>query len=476
MKIKLRLSLLVVVVVAVMVTGIVSILLRKVSYISLDLNMRNVEFLAGQRAEFWKGMENGYIRTLHTLADVMGGYEAFPKESRRDRYDEILKSALESERGMVGLYTVWKPDAFDGMDSRYIGRVGSGPAGQYATAYTRETGKITAGTSGDIEKLTAYISGPNARRDRVENPSPGTVNGKETLTYLISVPVISRKTGDVVGGVGCVLSVDVIQSQIENSIGTNDIVDMVALYSGNGTVLAHFIPERVGKKMFDVDVELGDSMTAVFEAIQNGTSFRDTKYDPALGENIGFVMKPFQIGNSDHNMAVLVGASESYIFREIRDITKFTVILAVLALALSAIIVYFAMNKITGPIVTAAAALKGICEGEGDLSKKIEERGDDEIADLVRYFNKTLDRIRGLVAVIKKGRTVTSSGIGAKPVRAPVKTPPMAAPAAAPLAADERDTTGRQIKESFDRINEIIRKNREDLDVIMREVSRFKTA
>jgi len=360
MKITLRLSLFVIVIIAVIVTGISSILLHKISYISLDLNMRNVEFLAGQRAEFWKGIENGYIRALHTLADVMGGYETVQKEKRRDFYDETLKTVLESERGMVSLYTVWKPGALDGMDSRYIGRVGSGPSGQYATCYTRETGKITARTGGDIENMTAHISGPNARRDRVENPQPRTVNGKETLVYLLSVPVINRRTNEVVGGVGCVLSIDIIQPLIEHTIKSNDIIDMAVLYSDNGTILAHYIPERIGKKIFDVDTELGDSMTAVFEAIHNGTTYRDTKYDPALGENIGFVMKPFQIGNSDHNMAILIGASESYIFKEVRAVTKFTVLLAVLALVLSSVVVCFVLDNMTKPIVNAADTSSGI--------------------------------------------------------------------------------------------------------------------
>jgi len=462
MKIKLRLSLLVVAVIAVVVTGIASILLREVSYISLDLNMRNVEFLAGQRAEFWRGMENGYIRALHTLADVMGGYETVAKEKRRDYYDEILKSSLEAESGMVSLYTVWKPDAIDGMDSSYIGRVGSGPTGQYAITYTRETGKITARTGGDIENLMAHISGPNAKKDRVDNPVPRTVNGKDTFTYIISVPVINRRTNDVVGGVGCVLSIDIIQPLIESTIRTNDIISMAVLYSDNGTILAHYMPERIGKKIFDVDVELGDSMTAVFEAIQNGTTFMDTKFDPSLGKNIGFVIKPFQIGNSDHNMAVLFGASESYIFKEIRTITKVTVLLAVLALALSSIIVYFVLNKVTKPIVMATETLKGISSGKADITKKIEEHGDDEVADFVRYFNKTLDKLRGYI-VVNKGRTGTSSGIGAKPVRENNM-----------ITAAEQNLPGRQITESFNRINEVIRKNQEDIDNILRAVSLFK--
>jgi len=371
MKSELRLSLVMIAIMAAVVTVIASVLLRRTSWISLDLNMKSVEFLAGQQAEFLKGREDGYIRVLRTLADVMSDYDTLPKWERRDRYDRMLKSVLESsEPDMVSLYMVWKPNAIDGMDERYTGRVGSSPAEQYAIACTRETGRIKARTSDDIENIMAHISGPNARRDRVDNPIPQKVNGKDTFTFRMSVPIISAVTNEVVGGVGCVLNIEIIQRVVDNTIKTNDIIDMAVVYSGNGTILAHLKPERIGKKIFDVDVELGDSIPAVFSAIQNGTTFRDTKYAPALHENIGFVIKPFQIGNSDQKLAILIGVSESNIFKEVRDITKYIIILAVLVLALSAIIVYFVLNKITKPIIKKTKILKVIPLREQNRSDK----------------------------------------------------------------------------------------------------------
>jgi methyl-accepting chemotaxis protein len=443
MKIKLKLSLLVIAIMAAVVAGIAGLLLQRASSISLDLNMRGLEFLAEQRAEFWKGKEDGYARALHTLAAVMADYEYLPREERRDQYDDIMRSTLQGEPDMVVLYTVWKPDAIDGMDNQYIGRTGSGPAGQYAMAYTRETGQIKPSTSDDIKNLMAHITGPNARRDRVCNPSPMTVNGKETLTLIISVPIINDRTSEVVGGVGCVLSLDAIQNTVMNTVQTHEIIDMAIMYSDNGTILAHFIPDRIGKKIYDVDVELGDSIPVVFEAIQNGNTFRDTKYEPTIGENIGFVMKPFQIGNSDHNMAILIGVSESYIFKEVNAITRFTILLAALALVFSAIIVYIALNKVTKPIVRVADTLRDISEGEGDLTRTIEENGNDEVADLARYFNNTLKKIKDLIVTIQ-GQTETLSDIGGELAGNMTET----AAAINEIASNIQNINGRMISQS----------------------------
>jgi methyl-accepting chemotaxis protein len=379
MKIKLRLSLLVITIMAVVVTVIASILLREASYISLDLNMRGLEFLAGQQAEFWKGREDGYVRVLHTLADVMSDYESLPRGERRNRYDDMLNSALESEQNIISLYMVWKPGAIDGMDERYIGRIGSSPTGQYAITCTRATGRIIARTSGDIENIMAHITGPNARKDRVGNPESRMVNGKEILTYTISVPIISDSTRDVAGTVGCVLNAGLIQPVIMNAVKTNDMIRIAAMYSDNGTILAHFMPDRVGKKIFDVDTELGDSMPDVFAAIQNRTTLQTTIYNPNLRENVGFVIKSFEIGNSGQNMAILIGTSESYIFKDVKAITKYTIILAVLALSFSSVIVYYAFNKVAKPVVKAAETLKDTSGGR--LTRTIAGHGNGKIAD-----------------------------------------------------------------------------------------------
>jgi methyl-accepting chemotaxis protein len=514
MKIKVKLSLLVITIMAVVVTGIAGLLLRRASQISLDLSMRGLEFMAGKQAEFWKSMEDGHVRALHTLANLLSKYKSIPREERRDLYDNMLKSALESEPDMLALYMVWKPNAIDGMDKRYIGRAGSSPAGQYAITYTRETGQIKARTSDDIKKLMAHITGPDARKDRVDNPSPRMVNGKETLTFILSVPIIDDITGEVVGGVGCVLSINVIQRQIMNTIETNEVIDMAVMYSGNGTILAHFIPGRIGKKIFDVDVELGDSLPAVYAAIQNGTTFRDIKYDPTLDVNIGFVMKPFQIGNSDHNLAILIGSSESYIFKEVKAITRYTIVLAALALTVSAIIIYIVLNRVTKPIVKAVETLKDISEGEWDLTRTIKEHGNDEIADLARYFNETLEKIRHLIVTIK-GQTVKLSGIGGELTGNMTETASaineiasninklkghveeqissMSRSSSAVDVIQEskslelvtQEITGgmnemaagaEQINTAVTRVNAISGKTKENIDILAREVSRFKVA
>lgn len=408
MKIRFRLSICLIIITTVVVIGITVLLLRQVSGISYYLSIKNLEYSTGQRVEFWKGREDSYIRALHTLANVMGDYESIQAEERRDRYDDMLRAALETEPQMVALYTVWKPNAIDNMDNRYIGRTGSSPTGQYAMAYFKETGKITGRTSGDINNVIAHITGPNAYKDRVDNPTILKIKGKNTHIIKISVPIINNRTNKIVGGLGCFLTIDTMQYIIENTMKTNNEIAMLAMYSGNGTILAHYKPERIGKRMLDVDLELGDFRKEMFRAMQTGKTYMDTLYEPASDEKIIFIMKPFQIGNSGHNWSMLIGIPESFILKEINTITGFTVMLIIIAILIMAVIIFTIIRIITNPIVRITDTLKNISESEGDLTRLISEQGNDEITDMSHYLNLTLKKIRNFVIIIKQQAAILS--------------------------------------------------------------------
>lgn len=58
-------------------------------------------------------------------------------------------------------------------------------------------------------------------------------------------------------------------------------------------------------------------------------------------------------------------------------------------------------NKIILPINTVAEGLKDIAKGQGDLTKRLEVVGNDEISQLASWFNQFLDSIHNLVVDIK---------------------------------------------------------------------------
>jgi len=393
------------------VTGIAVLLVRESSIISVALSKRSIAYLTDRQAEYWRGEVTGSLKVLRTLADIVSDYEDYPAETRRDRFDDMLKGTIDSHPEFINLYMVWKPNAVDGMDARHIGRVGSSASGQYAIAYTWETGKVTSRTTVDIAASMAYFNGPDARKDRVEHPFVRKLNEVDTYLLRMMVPIINPRTNEVVGGVGCLEAINRMQSMVEETIREHTEVSAMAVYSSNGLILAHLYSDRRGKMLTEVEAVYGDNINAVSEAVSNGTDFSCSVHSKVLNTNLEIDISAFRIGNSDKTWSIMIATSEDYILTEVRKIIKFTVIMAAIAIAAAAIIILFALSNVVKPIVTVSDTLKDISEGEGDLTRIITINAKDEVGDLAKYFNKTLEKIKNLVINIKK-QAVSLSDIG----------------------------------------------------------------
>ena len=276
-----------------------------------------ISYMNGALADNLKGRQDGYIRVMRTLANIMADYENMPAGERRGRYDYMLSAALNSEPEIAALYTVWKPNAVDGMDSRHIGRPGSGPSGQYAASFTKDDDQARMETVAhtDIETAMIYLNGSDSKKDFVEDPVPGQLNGRDTYLIRMSVPIVNRRTNETTGIVGCLLSIDPVQTFLEQAIMDNSEVAAMAVYSNNGFIMGSYVPDRIGKNISEVDTIYGDYIKEAEQAVHRGMNFSCLSYSPVLRTNISIFMTSIRIGNSDTTWTVMIAATEEYFKR-----------------------------------------------------------------------------------------------------------------------------------------------------------------
>ncbi|MBF0573982.1 MAG: methyl-accepting chemotaxis protein, partial [Desulfamplus sp.] len=62
--------------------------------------------------------------------------------------------------------------------------------------------------------------------------------------------------------------------------------------------------------------------------------------------------------------------------------------------------IYFSSLKLSNPLKEVVNRLKDIAEGEGDLTMRLEEKGNDEIGELARWFNIFIAKLNGIIAEI----------------------------------------------------------------------------
>jgi len=411
MKIKIKLSLMVIAIVAVVAGSVAIILLRQASSISLEKSLEVLTITNDEQASYWDGRENRYMEVIRTVAAMMSDYESIPVEERRNRFDDMLLSALKSQPNFVRIFSIWKPNALDGMDSRYVNRPGSTSAGQYAMTWGRDTGQIIATPNLVVDEVTGWLNSPDAGKERVEHPSPLTINGQPAYVVRLGVPITNSRTNEVVGNVTCLLNIAGAQTNVSEFIKTNDSIVAMSIYSSNGFIMANYMPEKVGKMLADAETIYGDKLQEAVKAVTNAQEFKCTSHSQVLDTNVYIDMMPIHIGSSETTWSIMMASAEDYILTDVNRMTRFTIILTVISIILAAVIVYFTLDRTTRPIIKVADTLRDISEGEGDLTRSIAVHSKDEIGDLAIFFNKTLSKIKDLVLIIKK-ETGNLHGIG----------------------------------------------------------------
>jgi methyl-accepting chemotaxis protein len=153
-----------------------------------------------------------------------------------------------------------------------------------------------------------------------------------------------------------------------------------------------------------VDTFLG-AASAAYPSIQAGKDYIGkavilgnnyiTKYNPIFASNGKDVIGILFIGIS---MAEIEEVIRQHTLGQIFRISIIAAIIVVAAIGVNALSVIIQLLR---PIRSTTAMLRELSEGEGDLTKHLTITSNDEIGDLAKYFNLTLEHISGLIRKIK---------------------------------------------------------------------------
>jgi signal transduction histidine kinase/CheY-like chemotaxis protein len=339
MEIKVKLSIIMIAIMVVIAIGIPLIQLYNASDVALNLSRQKTMYLARQYAQYWDGKIDGYIKVLQSLSNVMNFYESLPPEMRRKDYENTMEAVFEDMPEFVRMFTVWKPNAIDGMDSRYIGRTGSTETGQFAFALTRENGHIERTISSIVEEAMTHMNGANGKVVEMIDPTVFRFMEKDTWCVRIMVPIVNKRLDETVGVIGCRFNIDLIQPQVMDVINTPNEVFSMAIYTNTGFVLANYLPELIGKQLIDVETQYGEHLNEALKAIQNAEEYEVANYDPELKTTMYMSITPIPLTASPTTWAVMIGSTEAYILKDINLMRKFTFILMMIVILSAAALI-----------------------------------------------------------------------------------------------------------------------------------------
>jgi len=331
METRVKLSIIMIAIMVIIAAGVPVVQLHNASDVALNLSKQKTMYLSRQYAQYWDGKIDGYIKVLQSLSNVMNFYESLDPNIRRQDYETTMQAVFEDMPEFVRMFTVWKPNAIDGMDSRFIGRTGSTPTGQFAFALSRENGYVEKTISSVIQEAINHMNGPNSKDVEMMDPTIFKNMGKDTWCVRIMVPIINKRLNETVGVIGCRFNIDLIQPQIMDAINAPNEIFSMAIYTNTGFILANYLPNFIGKTIH-TETQYGDHLSQVSEAIRTAQEYEVANYDPELKTTMYMSIAPIPLSASPTTWSVMVGSTEDYILKDIKSMVKFTVILLVIVI------------------------------------------------------------------------------------------------------------------------------------------------
>ena len=114
--------------------------------------------------------------------------------------------------------------------------------------------------------------------------------------------------------------------------------------------------------------------------------------------------------NSEYPFANLIGMiPESEVFQDVKTQVIFTSIFAAILLTIFGFAGLLFSRTITKPILKVGNLLKDIAEGEGDLTKRLEIKSNDEVSEVSRNFNLFSGNLNTIISRIKNSSTKLSN-------------------------------------------------------------------
>ncbi|MFY0564566.1 methyl-accepting chemotaxis protein [Archangium lansingense] len=337
---------------------------------------------------------------VRTLAQTL---EAQKVAGSTDRLlvEAALKKVLEGNPKILGIWTTWEPNAFDGLDAKYVNTPASDATGRFISYWNRGTGHIKLEANVDYEKEGVgdyYLLARKTQRETIVNPYVYPVAGKPTLITSVTVPILLD--GRFVGAVGADLSLEQIQEQVSEitPLGTG----FALLVSNNGTFVAHPSEERRAQQLGASPAE-----ALMKTALASDSALSGQVHSDVLGARAIEVVVPIHIGETVTPWALAVFAPLDKVLAPAHELREFTLLFGALALLALGGAVLIVIRRITKPIETISSVATRIANG--DLSGALDHRSEDEIGVLADAFRSMRNRLAQVIGQVREGATALSS-------------------------------------------------------------------
>lgn len=345
---------------------------------------------------------------------MVEGQKSVPREQRRTFYSNMMHRMLETTPHAMAIWSVWEPNAVDGLDASYADKPGHDHSGRFIPTWIRTGDKLERKAVLDYNDM----NGIGAMYKKVIETGKTLILDPYTrldlqLTTCIAPIKIDGKT---VGAVGFTINLESLQTYIE-TIKPLETVTCV-LYSNNGTVVAHGgSNDQLGKNLLDVCDFLSDEQkTLALSSIQHNKRITVSGESESLGGKLSCVLIPFTVGHSDVPWAIGMSVPEKALRTQVDHIGTVMWLRNIFAIVMVGLMVWFISRRISAKLYVGIDYFTFLSKGDLEctgmqnkykqnlaiLSRQMLDRN-DEVGLLFKSGNALLERLRHVTSEVAKG-------------------------------------------------------------------------
>lgn len=244
-----------------------------------------------------------------------------------------------------------------------------------------------------IQLKRAYIDAAKQGKTYIADPSVNPVTN--VFFQIYAVPVY----GDNGRPVGCLTANilgETLSKKIEQmSFGVSDSHVQVVNRTSGLTIASNYFDQVLAGQKVDSDADEG--IRPVLTKLMNGETGSEAFVNPANGMKMLAAYRSIP----ETSWSVLGVCEYNDFYQQIAKMSNVIGTLAICMIAVAFLAVGATMHISLKPLKNVKLAIEDVASGDADLTKRIENKGNDEISDVVKGFNAFMIKLQEIIGQVK---------------------------------------------------------------------------